>query len=88
MPEGSCGMPSSANKATPGDLAEDSYIVSLKYMEYGFRYTIIRSPYTPYSIYLRGIIGFRGLFTGFTEGIYGYAGTNRVWGVEIWVSGF
>ena len=26
-------------------------------MEYGFGYIIIRSPYTPYSIYLRGTIG-------------------------------
>ena len=31
-------------------------IVPLKYIEYGFGYIIIRSPYTPYSIYLRGII--------------------------------
>ena len=29
-------------------------IVPLKYIEYGFGYTIIRSPYTPCSIYLRG----------------------------------
>ena len=28
-------------------------------MEYGLGYTIIRSPYNPYSIYLRGTIGFR-----------------------------
>ena len=27
-------------------------------MEYGFGYVIIRSPYTPYSIYLRGTIDF------------------------------
>ena len=27
-------------------------IVPLKYIEYGFGYTIIRSPYTPCSIYL------------------------------------
>ena len=33
------------------------FIVSL-YMEYGFGYVVIRSPYTPYSIYLRGTIGF------------------------------
>ena len=26
-------------------------------VEYGFGYIIIRSPYTPYSIYLRGAIG-------------------------------
>ena len=29
-------------------------IVPLKQTEYGFGYIIIRSPYTPYSIYLRG----------------------------------
>ena len=27
-----------------------------KWKEYGFGYIIIRSPYTPYSIYLRGTI--------------------------------
>ena len=31
-------------------------IVPLKYMEYGFGYIIVRSPYTRYSIYLRGTI--------------------------------
>ena len=30
-------------------------IVALKYIEYGFGYFIIRSPYSPYSIYLLGI---------------------------------
>ena len=30
------------------------YIVSLKWIEYGFGYSVIGSPYTPYSIYLRG----------------------------------
>ena len=30
--------------------------VPLKYTEYGFGHIIIRSPYTPYSIYLRGAI--------------------------------
>ena len=34
------------------------HIVPLKYIEYGFGYIIIRSPCTPYSIYLRGTIGF------------------------------
>ena len=29
-------------------------LVPLKYTEYGFGYSIIRSPYTPYSVYLRG----------------------------------
>ena len=31
----------------------------LKEIEHGFGYTIIRSPYTPYSIYLRETIAFR-----------------------------
>ena len=31
-------------------------IVRLKKIEYGFRYITIRSPYTPFSIYLRGTI--------------------------------
>ena len=31
-------------------------IVPLQYIEHGFGYTILRSPYTPYSIYLRGTI--------------------------------
>ena len=31
-------------------------IVPLKWIEYGFGYVIIRPPYTPYSIYLRGTI--------------------------------
>ena len=31
-------------------------IVSLKKIEYAFGYIIIRSPYTPYSIYLRKTI--------------------------------
>ena len=31
-------------------------IVSLKQIEYGFGYIIVRSPYTSYSIYLRGAI--------------------------------
>ena len=31
-------------------------IVPLKYIEYGFGYIIIRSPYTPYSVYLGGTI--------------------------------
>ena len=31
-------------------------IVSLKKIEYGFGYIIIRSPYTLYSLYLRGTI--------------------------------
>ena len=31
-------------------------IVPLKYIEYGSGYIIIRSPYTPHSIYLRGTI--------------------------------
>ena len=31
-------------------------IVPLKKIEYGFGYIIIRSPYTPYSIYLRRTI--------------------------------
>ena len=30
-----------------------------KEIEYGFGYIVIRSPYIPYSIYLRGTIGFR-----------------------------
>ena len=34
-------------------------IVPLKQMEYGFGYVIIRSPYIPYSVYLRWTIGFR-----------------------------
>ena len=32
--------------------------IPLKYID-NFGYIIIRSPYTPYSIYLRGTIGFR-----------------------------
>ena len=37
-------------------------------MEYGFGYIILRSPYTPYSLYLRGTIGFRSLAkTGIIE---------------------
>ena len=32
-------------------------IVTFKWMESGFGYIIIRSPYTPYSIYSRGTIG-------------------------------
>ena len=32
----------------------------LRSIEYGFGYVIIRSPYTPYSIHLRGTIGCRG----------------------------
>ena len=37
-------------------LASDSVgaIAPLKQIEYGFGYVIIRCPYTPYSIYLRG----------------------------------
>ena len=31
-------------------------IVPLKEIEYGFGYIVIRSPYTPHSIYLRGIV--------------------------------
>ena len=36
------------------------FMVPLKQIEYGFGsiIIIIRSPYTPYSIYLRGTIGF------------------------------
>ena len=33
------------------------FIVPMMWIEYGFGYMIIRSPYTPYSIYLRGTIG-------------------------------
>ena len=33
------------------------FIVPLKCIEYGSGYVIIRSPYTPYSIYFRGTIG-------------------------------
>ena len=29
------------------------------WIEYGFEYIIIRSPYTPYSVYLKGTIAFR-----------------------------
>ena len=32
------------------------YIVPLKFIEYGFGYLITRSPSSPYSIYLSGII--------------------------------
>ena len=32
--------------------------VPLKQIEFGLGYNIIRSPYTPYSIYLRGTIDF------------------------------
>ena len=35
-------------------------MVTLKYIEDGFGYIIVRSPHTPYSFYLRGTIGFRG----------------------------
>ena len=34
-------------------------IVPLKYIKYGFGYIIIRTPYTPYFIYLRGMIEFK-----------------------------
>ena len=34
-------------------------VVPLKYIEYGFGYILIRSSYTPYSIYLRGTVRFR-----------------------------
>ena len=34
-------------------------IVPLKYIEYGFGYTIIRCPRAPYSSYLRGTISYR-----------------------------
>ena len=37
-------------------LAVCRVIVPLKYIEYGFGYITIRSPYTPYSIELRGTI--------------------------------
>ena len=50
-------------KTPPGRTSEGAklntttpLIVPLKKIEYGFGYTIIRSPYTPYSIYLRGTI--------------------------------
>ena len=42
-----------------------SFIVPLKSIEYGFGYIIIRSPYTLYSIYLRGTIGLVALGLGF-----------------------
>ena len=32
------------------------FVVPLKRIEYGFGYIIVRSPYIPYSIYLRGTI--------------------------------
>ena len=35
---------------------DDPHIVPLKSIEYGFGYVLIRPPYTPYSIYLRGTI--------------------------------
>ena len=35
------------------------FIVPLRYIDYGFEYFIIRSPYTPYSIHLRGPMGLR-----------------------------
>ena len=38
----------------PGDL---KFIAPLKQLEHGFGYIMIRSPYTPYSIYLRGTTG-------------------------------
>ena len=41
---------------------------ALKYIEYGFCYSILRSPYTPYtpySIYFRGTIEFRVRGLGF-----------------------
>ena len=38
-------------------LSYDSCIVPLKQIEYGFGHIITRSPYTPYSIYLRGTVG-------------------------------
>ena len=37
-------------------LPHKEYIVSLKKIEYGFAYNVMRSPYTPYSIYLRGTL--------------------------------
>ena len=39
------GHPGNFNSSSP-----------LKYIEYGFGYVTIRSPHTPYSIYLRGTI--------------------------------
>ena len=45
-------------------------IVPLKQIESGFGYIIIRSPYTPYSTYLRGTIGRVGL--GFFRGLNNY----------------
>ena len=35
------------------------FIIPLEQIEYGFGLIIIRSPYTPYSMNLRGTIGFR-----------------------------
>ena len=46
-----------ANRCCPRvDLA---FLNPLIWIEYGFGYIRIRSPYTPYSIYLRGTIGLR-----------------------------
>ena len=36
-------------------------LVPLKYIEYGFGHVTLRSPYTPYPIYLRGTIAVGGL---------------------------
>ena len=41
------------------ETTERAFIVPLEYIEYGFGYIIRRSAHTPYSIFLRGTIGFR-----------------------------
>ena len=52
-----------ASHATPGcHIPGFRYIVTLKYIEYGFGYIIMRSLYTPYSIYLRGTISLKSGF--------------------------
>ena len=43
-------------------------IVPLNQIEYGFGYIIIRSPYFPYSIYLRGTIYSHGISQEFPMG--------------------
>ena len=56
-------------------------IVPLERIEYGFGYIIIRSPYTPYSIYLSGTIGWERPIGGIGRPIREDA-TSLVWALE------
>ena len=51
-----CAIKPATPSTKPEPLNPLRLMVPLKQIEFGFGYILIRSPYTPYSIYLRGTI--------------------------------